>query len=203
MQTQERKICNETFPVDGTLWSQLRAGDRYGLEQIYLKYSQELFRYGMAIKPNRSFVKDCMHELFIDLWKYRDGLSQTDNVKVYLLKSLSNKMKKGIIEDRKVYVDLEFSDFEVNYIEESVEDRFIEIQRNESLQKKLAGTLERLPVRQREAIRLLFFEKLSYEDTSKILGISIDSSYTLVWKAINSMRKGILLLPLLIQLSHG
>jgi RNA polymerase sigma factor (sigma-70 family) len=203
MQTQQTEICGEAFPVDRILWSQLKDGDKNGLEQIYRKYSQELFRYGMAIKPNRSFVKDCMHELFIDLWRYRRGLTQTDNVKVYLLKSLSNKMKKGIMEDQKMYVDLEPSDFEMEYVEESVEDKFIEVQRTETLQKKLACTLEKLPVRQREVIRLLFFERLSYEDTSKILGISIDSSYTLVWKAINSMRKGILLMPLLIQLGLG
>jgi RNA polymerase sigma factor (sigma-70 family) len=203
MQTQQTEICGEAFPVDRILWSQLKDGDKNGLEQIYRKYSQELFRYGMAIKPNRSFVKDCMHELFIDLWRYRRGLTQTDNVKVYLLKSLSNKMKKGIMEDQKMYVDLEPSDFEMEYVEESVEDKFIEVQHTETLQKKLACTLEKLPVRQREVIRLLFFERLSYEDTSKILGISIDSSYTLVWKAINSMRKGILLMPLLIQLGLG
>jgi RNA polymerase sigma factor (sigma-70 family) len=189
MRTQEPKICDETFPADGILWNQLRDSNKCGLEKIYLKYSQELFLFGMAIKPNRSFVKDCMQELFIDLWKYRRGLTQTDNVKIYLLKSLSNRMRKGIMEDQKKFVDLELSGYEVDFVEESVEDRFIETQRNESLHKKLMRTLERLPVRQREVIQLLFFEKLSYEDISRILGISIDSSYTLVWKAINSMRK--------------
>lgn len=199
MQAQEPKIYIETFPSDGVLWSQLREGDRFGLEQIYLKYSQELFRYGMAIKANRSFIKDCLQELFIDLWKYRGSLSQTDNVKVYLFRSLSNKINKEITRDQKMFLDSEVSDFETVYIEASVEDKFIDLQRDELLQLKLAGALEKLPNRQREVIQLLFFETLSYEDTSKILGITIDSTYTLAWKAINSMKKCILVVLFLIQ----
>lgn len=199
MQAQEPKIYIETFPSDGVLWSQLREGDRFGLEQIYLKYSQELFRYGMAIKANRSFIKDCLQELFIDLWKYRGSLSQTDNVKVYLFRSLSNKINKEITRDQKMFLDSEVSDFETVYIEASVEDKFIDLQRDELLQLRLAGALEKLPNRQREVIQLLFFETLSYEDTSKILGITIDSTYTLAWKAINSMKKCILVVLFLIQ----
>lgn len=199
MQAQEPKIYIETFPSDGVLWSQLREGDRFGLEQIYLKYSQELFRYGMAIKANRSFIKDCLQELFIDLWKYRGSLSQTDNIKVYLFRSLSNKINKEITRDQKMFLDSEVSDFETVYIEASVEDKFIDLQRDELLQLRLAGALEKLPNRQREVIQLLFFETLSYEDTSKILGITIDSTYTLAWKAINSMKKCILVVLFLIQ----
>lgn len=194
MQSQEPEICSQARSSDTILWGQLKEGNKLGLERIYLRYSQELFSYGMAIKPNRSFIKDCIQELFMDLWKYRERITQTDNVKIYLFKSLSNRISKEISQDRKTFIDREISDFDTVYLEESVEEKIIDFQRNESLQKRLDGALENLPIRQREVIQLLFFEKLSYEDTSKILGITIDSSYTLAWKAIRNMKKSILIL---------
>lgn len=182
----------------GTFWNQLKNGEKEGLERLYITFSAELFRYGMAIKPNRSFIKDCVQELFVDLWKYRRTLRQTDNVKIYLLKSLSNRILREVSKDKQIYRNDEISDFESVFLEESAEEKIINLQRNESLQEKLSHALDKLPIRQREVIQLLFFEKMPYEEVSKILGITIDSSYTLAWKAVNSLKKSILILVFLL-----
>lgn len=201
MQTQNTTSLSDCLHDEDLLWKQLKRGDREGLEKIYLRYSQELFRYGMAIKPNRSFIKDCVQELFIDLWKYREGLKQTDNIKNYLLKSLSNKISREVSRDKRIFLDYEISEFETVVLEESEEEKLIGRQVDESLQKKLSGALDELPVRQRAVIQLLFFEKRSYEAVSEILGITVDSSYTLAWKAISRMKKSILILTGLILFS--
>ncbi|WP_035454853.1 RNA polymerase sigma factor [Algoriphagus terrigena] len=201
MQAQETHILNECLQDEALLWSQLIEGDKAGLEMIYRRYSHQLFRYGMAIKSNRSFIKDCVHELFVDLWKYRKSLKRTDNVKIYLFKSLSNKIVKEVSRDRRIFLDQEISECQTVGLEESVEEKLIVHQFNERLQQRLKVALEELPVRQREVIQLLFFEKLSYEATSKVLGITVDSSYTLAWKAISRMKKAILVFVFLIALS--
>ncbi|MBA4299706.1 RNA polymerase sigma factor, sigma-70 family [Algoriphagus alkaliphilus] len=175
------------------LWLQLKRGEKGGLAGIYSKYSSDLFRYGMAVKPNRSFIKDCIQELFIDLWKYRDTLSQTDNVRVYLIRCLSNRINKEITREKKLISESEISAFETVFMEESVEDRLIDFQRDQDLHTKLKKGLEKLPARQREVIQLIFFEKQGYEESSKIMGINVDSCYTLAWKAIKSLKKSIIL----------
>ncbi|MBN7812793.1 sigma-70 family RNA polymerase sigma factor [Algoriphagus sp. H41] len=200
MQTQNTTTLSPCLFDEDLLWSQLRTGDKQGLEQLYLLYSQELFRYGMAIKPNRSFIKDCIQELFVDLWKYREGLKQTDNVKNYLLRSLSNKILKEVTRDKRFFMDYELSEFETVGLEESEEDKLIGRQVSESLQKRLSNALEELPLRQRQVIQLLFFEKLSYEAVSEVLGINVDSCYTLAWKAISRMKKSLLVMMALLPL---
>ncbi|GAA0878755.1 sigma-70 family RNA polymerase sigma factor [Algoriphagus jejuensis] len=197
MQTQNPTSLNECRLDEGVLWRLLKQGEKEGLEQIYLLYSQELFRYGMAIKPNRSFVKDCIQELFIDLWKYRAGLSQTDSIKNYLFKSLSNKITKEITKDRRLFLDGEISEFDAIVLEESAEEKLIGLQVDEILQKKLDSALAALPIRQRDVIQLLFFEKRSYESISEILGITVDSSYTLAWKAISRLKKSLVIVTLI------
>jgi RNA polymerase sigma factor (sigma-70 family) len=183
-------IFSESEDMD--LWLQLKRGEKGGLAGIYSKFSSDLFRYGMAIKPNRSFIKDCIQELFIDLWKYRDTLARTDNVRVYLIRCLSNRISKEISREKKMIWEGEISNYETVFLEESVEDRMIDFQREVDLQIKLKKGLEKLPIRQREVIQLIFFEKKGYEESSKILGINVDSCYTLAWKAIKSLKKSII-----------
>lgn len=177
---------------DGMAWSELIEGNKEGLEKLYNTYSPVLFRYGMAIKAESSLVKDCIQELFVDLWKYRTKLRKDSDVKLYLFKALSNRVFKELSIEKKNQQKQEKLCYDLVFLEESAEDMLITNQRNESLQKKLQLALEKLPPRQKELIQLLFFENQSYEFSSKILGITIDSCYTLAWKAIANLKKGIL-----------
>lgn len=197
MQIFEEINLTNCHTTDTLLWCQLKKGEKAGLEAIYVKFSPELFRYGMAIKSNRSFIKDCIQELFIDLWKYRNSIRETDNVKLYLFRSLSNKICKEVSKEKRRNEEDETFSYEHVFLEESVEDRLISIQGNEKTQVKLRIALEKLPSRQRQVIQHLFFENHSYENTSKIMGINIESIYTLAWKAICSLKKGILIIPLI------
>lgn len=184
---------NKCHLSDSLLWDQLKKGEKDGLEGIYVKFSPELFRYGMAIKSNRSFVKDCIQELFIDLWKYKNSLKETDNVKLYLFRSLSNKIFKEVSREKKRCEEDGLFSHEYIFLEGSVEDSLISIQGNEKIQLKLRKALEGLPTRQRQVIQHLFFESHAYEETSKIMGINVESIYTLAWKAIANLKKSILI----------
>ena len=74
---------------------------------------------------------------------------------------------------------------------ESIESELIDIQREKGLQIKLANALDKIPLRQKQAIHLLFFEQLSYEEVSKLMGINLRSVYTIAWKAIANLKKHI------------
>ncbi len=174
------------------LWESLKSGDKDALEQVYRRYIKELFRLGISITGDADFVQDCIQELFIDLWKYRANIKTTDNVKLYLFRSLSNKINK---ERRKAARrDGHQQQAAEGYpiILESVETKLVNTQREASLQKKLANAMKDLPTRQNEVIQYLFFENLSYEDTAKLMGINLRSVYTLAWKALSALKKTIL-----------
>lgn len=188
------KSLDQRFsPVDdGVAWNDLIEGNQEGLEKLYSTYSTVLFRYGMAIRADSSLIKDCIQELFVDLWKYRSKLRKGSEVKLYLFKALSNRVFKELSTEKKNQQKQEKLCYDLVFLEESAEDKLIANQRNESLEKKLQIGLEKLSPRQKELIQLIFFENQSYEFSSKILGITIDSCYTLAWKAIANLKKGIL-----------
>lgn len=173
------------------LWADLRSGDKYALELLYKQYSQALFQLGISLSGDPDFVQDCIQEIFIDLWKYRGTIKQTDNVKLYLFKMLSNKMNtERQKEGRRVFRQRTAALQWPSYLE-SIETELTLLQRDELLRKKLSAALKKLPLRQNEVIQYLFFENLSYEDTAKLMDINLRSVYTLAWKALSSLKKAV------------
>ncbi|MBD3629621.1 sigma-70 family RNA polymerase sigma factor [Cyclobacterium sp.] len=183
-------LPQETSPEE--LWLGLKSGDKHAFEQLYRKYVKVLFQLGTSITGDAEFVEDCIQELFIDLWKYKNSIKPTDNVRLYLFRSLSNRINK---EKKKAFKGNEKQrQAAANFPSrlESVEVKIVNAQREEAVQKKLASILKKLPIRQNEVIQYLFFENLSYEETSKLMGINLRSVYTLAWKALSTLRKSII-----------
>ena len=175
-------------------WDLLMQGHRKGLEGLYKQFVSTLFNYGLALTNDESFVQDCIQEVFIDLWKYHQSLGKAENVKAYLIRALSHKIYKenrNKIKNNSVrWEDGLDNCFSI----ESIESEFISVHREQRLQCKLAEGLDKLPTRQKEVINLLFFEKISYQEVSKLMGINLRSVYTLAWKAITNLKKYIVLL---------
>ena len=176
---------------ESSCWHQLMEGDRRGLEGLYVLFSRELFRYGMAVQPDRTLVKDCIQELFIDLWKYRKSIKGTDNVKKYLCRSLSNRMY------REMHLEKRRREQDPLEVRESLYDSAdpkswpSKPQAEEEEIFKLRDAVGNLPVRQREIIQHVYFDKLSSEETAKKMGIAVQSVYTLTWKAISKLKQSL------------
>src|SRR5690606_35736611 len=174
---------------DGILWQQVKNGNKAGIEGLYVKYSLQLFRLGMSIKNDRSFIKDCIHEVFVNIWGYRNSLKGADNVKLYLFKCLSNKIHKEISKDKRRYSQESIDDHETSPIMHiSVTDIYPD-QIDEKKRMAMMAALEKLSARQKEVIQYLFFESQTYEEVSKIMDINVQSVYTLAWKAISNLKK--------------
>ncbi|WP_339865559.1 sigma-70 family RNA polymerase sigma factor [uncultured Algoriphagus sp.] len=177
-----------------TLWSDLRSGERYALEAIYRNFIQDLFNFGMSLHADETLVKDAIQEIFIDLWNYRSNLCSEVNIKQYLFKSLSNRIQKELGKKARRSSIHWMADHEI--LVDSTEEELIQSQLDSEISSKVKNALANLPIRQKEVLQYLYFEKLSYEDTSKLLDINIRSTYTLAWKAINALKKVILVLSI-------
>tara|TARA_Y100001949_G_C15934112_1_gene307035 strand:+ start:553 stop:1131 length:579 start_codon:yes stop_codon:yes gene_type:complete len=188
MQSPLKNIDPNDFN-DKTLWEDFRNGDRKAFEKIYRIYFKDLFKYGVCILPDEQFVRDAIQELFIDLWKYKDRLSKSDQIKYYLLKSLRSKLYKilGQNKRRNLRAGL-YSKEEIRTIP-SHEDLIVESDQNNESGRQVKVFINELPERQREAIMLIFFNQKTYEETALIMSMSVQSVYTLIWRAFSTLRK--------------
>lgn len=70
------------------LWNLFRNGDRTAYAYFIHTYSNSLFNYGYRIYADHDFVKDCVQEVFIELWNRRHSINETSSIKWYLFKSV-------------------------------------------------------------------------------------------------------------------
>lgn len=169
---------------DIDIWDAFKRGEKEALEHIYRQYINDLYNFGMKIKGHDCLVKDCIQELFVDLWKGRHQISSTDNIKFYLLKALKNKINRRLKNEQ-----ITSSKISTPEIVLSPESILIQNQLEEEQLLKLHQAIRHLPERQREIIHLLFFEGLSYEQVSEIMAINVRSVYTLAWKSLATLRR--------------
>lgn len=170
------------------LWEEYRSGNILALGKIMQSLYHDLFHWGMRLYGEKEFVKDCIQEVFLNLWKQHGTIGPVENVKDYLLmvlkshmiRELSNKneMLQSCIDDEYSFA-VEFST-DLQMIEEEHE-----IYRFRTLEK----VLNTLPQRQKELIYLRFYQNLSFEQISSIMNLGRQSVYNLFQKSLNSLRK--------------
>lgn len=148
-----------------------------------------LHNYGTKLTKDYTLVEDCIQDLFLDLWRRRSYLGETDHVKFYLLKSLRRKIyaeRKN--KDKWFLQDWEESDGTEFAGEFTIESMIIESESAEINLKKLHQVLGGLSKRQREAIYLKFYQEMDNEQISRVMSINYQSVRNLIHTAIRDLQ---------------
>jgi RNA polymerase sigma factor (sigma-70 family) len=181
---KERIACQ--LKNDEAIWSIFKKGDKQAFAMLYQRYFKMLFQYGTKMADDSDLVKDCIHDLFIDLWKNKENLTDPKSVKAYLLSALQHKLIRQLTRVRSR--QNEITQMKLSGVVECREDQIIEDQiiteQNYIVSKAVLG----LTKRQQEAIYLKFYSNLSYKEVASIMSISVDSIYNLISKSIDSLQ---------------
>ncbi|WP_339904167.1 sigma-70 family RNA polymerase sigma factor [uncultured Cyclobacterium sp.] len=188
---KEKEALNRS--KEDRYWELIMEGDKSGLEGMFSLYAYELMAFGLRIKADRELVKDCIQDLFIDLWKYRENTRNVKHVKNYIFKALSNKIKKEIkarVKRKEIEQIMHTDVLEAQLYQHEGKYETSEEEPN----TRLKSALNLLSLRQKQVIMYVFFENIPHKQIAEIMGINVQSVYTLTWKAINNLRKLISLL---------
>lgn len=171
------------------LWNAFRAGDKQAFTGLYSQYVRTLYNYGRKFSGDQAFVEDCIQDLFVELWKNRTRLGETDSAKSYLFKSLRRKICRTATHENKHQPE-KLRDNEYNFeVELSVENNLISDQTTLEQRLYIEKALQTLTKRQQEAIFLRFYENLSYEEVAAVMSLELRSVYNLISKAIDGLKR--------------
>jgi RNA polymerase sigma factor (sigma-70 family) len=182
---------------DALLWQAFKRGERSAFETLLQQYYPMLLNYGVRFYRDKEFVKDSVHDLFVEIWNRREHLSDVVSVKSYLLQAL----RKNIIRESgrlKWFREADEISEKLNFdVEFNIETHFISREIETETLQKLQMELDKLTKRQREAIFLRFTQDLPYEEIASIMAINYRSVINLIHEAIKSIRQNwfLLLLP--------
>ena len=168
-------------------WAELKSGDKDALRRIYEAHIESLLQYGRRFSYDGQAVEDCIHDLFVSLWKRREGLGKTDSIRRYLLVSLRRSIIKQNQKHSKTNDLKEGREFDLPFTG-SVENEIINEEWEIEKRSRLSSAMDQLSARQREAIYLKYHKNLAYEDVAKIMNINYQSVRNLVFDAITKMR---------------
>lgn len=179
---------------DYALWEDFRSGSESAFSKIYNEYVQELYRYGVRFNPEAEIVKDNIQELFIKLYNNRANLNPTDNIRLYLLRSLKNRLI-NVYFDKKESVSLDDLPFEILKTEDAEPgEDWDEIVKR----KKLKKGIDSLTPRQREAIYLRYTREMTMAEMTELLNMNYQSVRNLLHRSIEKLRKEMLIVALLL-----
>jgi RNA polymerase sigma factor (sigma-70 family) len=169
---------------DREIWEKLKAGDKTALSIIYFGHFNPMFGYGIKIKDDPEFIKDCIQDVFFNLIRAGKKLGSTDNIRFYLLKALKNTILKGVEKDQKLAsAKSELKDFTVAF---QLEDDANKHDYND--ENELAKALKGLSDKQREIIYLRYDCNMDYKQISEIMQIKNNSARKLVVRALKALR---------------
>jgi RNA polymerase sigma factor (sigma-70 family) len=193
---------NQIMIQNQYLWLHFLEGDKNALSEIFLKFHDDLFRYGVKLAGDENLVKDSIQDLFLKLWKNRTNLKPVENLKPYLFKSLRNHIIDSL-ELRKYTVSIE-NDFEHSFeVVYSTEDFLINSQVTKDTRKQIIDALNQLMPRQREAIYLRYFEELDFDTIATVMDMNVQSARNVLHRGISALREKMLLWPFFVLLGKA
>ncbi len=176
---------------DSLLWSSLRQGSGEAFEVIYRKYIDRLYNYGMYVFMDNKLVEDAVHDVFVELWRRREHLGETQSIRFYLCRALKNNIVRKLKTKERLSARYSLpDDFALDHIE-SPEVELIASQLSEETSETLNRAINALPEKQREIIIYRFYNNLSSQEISSRMAIGLDSTYTLLSRALRELRKNI------------
>lgn len=181
-----RRKLNMTNHSHIEYWQRFIQGDQEAFRSLYDVYVNSLFSYAIRYCADEEIVKDSIHDLFVDLHRYRSRLNPNVNVKAYLFGSLRRKVAES--KKKSIYRSISAEDYHFR-LGLATEDYITlpDDKENEVL-TKLRVEMEKLPHRQKEALYLRFTCEMTYEQVAQIMDISIASCRTFIYRAIKDLR---------------
>ena len=181
-------VINLTKEQEQTLWKDMISGNKKSFEDLYNQYFQALINYGFRITKNENLIEDAVQELFISIWNNRTNLSEVNEVKFYLFRSLKNRILRQLEKD--IFDKSEDVDVYLDYlISISEEQKKIDSEQFDANLDTLQRAIAHLPLRQQEVINLKYYHDFTLDEIAKLMDVNKQSVSNLLFRSYAILRK--------------
>jgi RNA polymerase sigma factor (sigma-70 family) len=174
--------------TDEQIWSSFLKDDSEAFTLLIKRHSRLLLSYGRKFTRDQEVVKDCVQDLFTELWMYRKKLSNVTSVRSYLLISLRRKIlssSKSLLHTTLGDPNGTEYDFLITF---SIQEQLVETETERQRLVQLNHMINILPERQKEVLYLKFYQNLSNQEIAELLDIQYQSVSNLLQRALIYLR---------------
>lgn len=170
--------------LDKKLYNDYLNGEKQAFEYLYNKYKSKIEYFIYNIVKDYQKAEDLTQETFI--YVMQNQLQENSSFKYYIYLVAKSKAFNYIkIEKRRNEINEQYI---LNESEKADKD-VLEIITSEETKKELLSSIEDLDDNYKNALYLVNIEGLSYEETAKILGQTLQNTKSLVHRGKKQLRK--------------
>ena len=152
---------------------------------LMVKYQQRLYWQIRRMVINHADADDVLQNVFIKVWKNLDKFEQQSQLFTWLYRITVNESLTFLNQKKRQNTD-SLENENTNLAEQLTADRYFD---GDEIQKKLQLAIDGLPNKQKQVFLMRYYDELSYEEMSEILGTSVGAlkaSYHFAVKKIES-----------------
>jgi RNA polymerase sigma-70 factor, ECF subfamily len=181
---------------DAALMLRVKQGDSVAFEELVDKYKQPLINLLYRTVRDVAEAEDLAQNVFVQVYKFADRYRVEAKFSTWLF-TIARNLSLNEIRRRSRH-PAESLDAVIDPSDESSAPRQFEDRRNVSapdrlIQDELSGKVEEalaaLPENQRTAILLFKEKEMSYEEISKILGVSLSATKSLIHRGRETLKE--------------
>lgn len=174
--------------TDKEIWQRFKLGEIEAFNLMFEKYRSVLLDYGRRFTTDLQLLEDCVQETYTEIWIKRDRLSHTDSIKFYLFKSYKRKVYRRLKREANATIYDEIME-NTNLLQDSSHEGWIiEKETDTRMNILIKEAINTLSNRQKEAIKLKYYKKLSFKEVSGAMGINMKSTYRVISSAIERLQ---------------
>ena len=177
---------------DTNIWKKFIAGNDTAYKQIYQKYAGTLFSAGLKYTSDEDLIKDTIHDLFIYIYNARNNLGIISNIRLYLITALRNRLYNSLTRGNRAILIAEEKIMESKLpLEETIEHALIKKEDQQVQENTVKGLLSELTQRQKEVVHYRFYESMTIEEISVLMGINQQSVQNLLQRSLQKIEESL------------
>lgn len=173
---------------DSALIGRMMAGDEAALSALYDRYAAMLFGMLARILRDQQAAEEVLQDLFLQLWRNAAQFDATrGSLPAWLMVIGRNRAISRLRgrRDREV-LEEEEGDFANTFASsQNIEDETVRAE----LARNISAALAQLPVEQRQAVELAYFEGMTQSEIASRTGIPLGTVKTRVRTAMQTLRQ--------------
>ena len=170
------------MPSDAALVSAIRGGDQSAMATLYDRYSSILYSVALRVLADTGAAEDVLQEVFMQLWRNPTAFDSSRGSLGAWLAVITRNRSIDALRKRRSETDID------DVIVSVQPDLASEAERARALEK-VRGVLGSMPVSQRTALELAFFEGLTHTEIAGKTGEPLGTIKTRIRSGLLTIRK--------------
>ena len=178
------KATQQSGRNDSVLTSSIRAGDESAMAELYDRYSSIVYAVAMRVLGDTAAAEDVLQEVFMQLWRNPTAFDASRGSLAPWLAVIARNRAVDVLRKRRPQDDIEDVTLSIE------PDLAAEADRSR-VAAKVRTVLSQMPVPQRSALEMAYFEGYSHSEIAEKTGEPLGTIKTRIRTGLTLLRKAV------------